>query len=142
MMKTAFFDQFFCEANNDYSVIIEDNGRVAYAYLLQGDNITGEVWLYNQQATSEEPEWDKEKMPFLNPPVFIKENIPPVLNSEEIKVDWTLSEEMTFDKVLIFIRHKLVAMLTIGSTPGWSLLVSKDGPLAKKMKPGFQLPIY
>ena len=140
-MKTEFFDQFFCEANNDYSVVFEDDGRVAYAYLLHGDNIIGEVWLYNQAPTPKEPEWhNKEKMPFLNPDGFIKENISPILDSEELKVDWKLSKEMDIDEVLISIRDKLVAMLERDSTPGWSLLVSKDGPLAKRMEIDIQLP--
>jgi len=140
-MKTEFFDQFFCEANNDYSVVFEDDGRAAYAYLLHGDNIIGEVWLYNQAPTPKEPEWhNKEKMPFLNPDGFIKENISPILDSEELKVNWKLSKEMDIDEVLISIRDKLVAMLELDSTPGWSLLVSKDGPLAKRMEIDIQLP--
>ena len=140
-MKTEFFDQFFCEANNDYSVVVEDDGRVAYAYLLHGDDIIGEVWLYNQAPTPKEPEWNsKEKMPFLNPDGFIKENISPILDSEELKVDWKLSKEIDIDEVSISIRDKLVAMLARNSTPGWSLLVSKDGPLAKKMEIDIQLP--
>lgn len=132
---TEFFDQFFCEANNDYSVVVEDDGRVAYAYLLYLDNIIGEVWLYNQASTPKEPEWhSKEKMPFLNSDEFIKENISPILGSEELKVDWKLSKGIYIDEVLISIRDKLVAMLAQNSTPGWSLMVSKDGPLAKRME--------
>ena len=40
-----------------YSVVIEDDGRVAYAYLLHDDEIVGDVWLYNHGPAPAEPEW-------------------------------------------------------------------------------------
>lgn len=131
-MKTEFFDQFFCYDNGIYSIAVEDDGNVAYAYLLKGDDIIGDVWLYNQSPTPKEPNWNnKEMMPFLNPQEFIKENISPVLNSREVRVDWKLSGSLVVDKVLIYVHNKLVAMLKIDSFPGWSTSVIKDGPLAK-----------
>ncbi|MGJ1404589.1 MULTISPECIES: hypothetical protein [Sphingobacterium] len=33
----------------------------------------------------------------------------------------------------IFLSERLIAKLTVGARPGWSSLVTKDGPLAKKM---------
>ena len=34
-LMSEFFDQVFCESNKEFSLIVEDNGKVAYAYLLQ-----------------------------------------------------------------------------------------------------------
>lgn len=50
------------------SVVIEDDGRVAYAYLQQHGEIVADVWLYNVVATPDEVTWtDATPMPFLNP---------------------------------------------------------------------------
>jgi len=68
--------RFFHTALNiklDYSVVIEDDGKVAYAYLLNKDEIVSDVWLYNQRQTPEQPEWtEKSRMPFLNPRNYAK----------------------------------------------------------------------
>jgi len=127
---TEFYDQFFCECNVEYSIIIDDDGRVAYAYLYKGNDIIGDVWLYNQAATPIFTHWNQEDMPFLNPKEYIKDEIDPILNTNEVKLEWSVSNNR-IQSVLIFIRKNLVARLEPGSTPGWSKCVSKDGPLAK-----------
>ena len=58
----------FTDQKSGYSVVFDDDGRVAYAYLLnhQG-NIISDVWLYNQCKTPKEPEWKtSNNMPFAN----------------------------------------------------------------------------
>ena len=35
------------EPDGGRSVVLEDDGRVAYAYLLEKDTIVSDVWLYN-----------------------------------------------------------------------------------------------
>lgn len=35
------------------------------------------------------------------------------------------------NEVVIYIRNKMIAKLALGSTPGWSTVVVKDGPLAR-----------
>jgi len=53
------------------SVMLEDDGRVAYAYLLQDGKVVGDVWLYNVVETPERVDWkDRSQMPFLNPKRF------------------------------------------------------------------------
>jgi hypothetical protein len=62
-----FFFQYFCNFNANYSIIIEDDNRVAYAYLLEGENIVGDVWLYNQEQSPVKENWDNpDDLPFLN----------------------------------------------------------------------------
>jgi len=127
-----FFIQVFCGENESYSLIIEDDGRVCYAYLLQRDDIIGDVWLYNQEDTPLIVNWQKtEEMPFLNPKEFVKTNLSPIQNEDEINLNWFLSEDkMLLQAVEIQINQKPTAKISEGALPGWSKNVNKDGPLA------------
>ncbi len=118
--------------NPDYSIVIDDDGVVAYAYLLFGNTCIGDVWLYNQAEPPAVAEWDKTQMPFLNPKEFITDDYtPPITNENEVDVIWV--DEGDLMKVNIFIRGEHVATALEGAKPGWSIFVKKDGPLAKKM---------
>lgn len=120
--------------SNDHpelSVLIEDDDKVCYAYLLRGKRIVGDIWLYNIAPTPNEAEWhSKENLPFLNPEEFVKENLEPFDAWSPVEVTWDFSEEIVAN---IFLASRLIAMLKEGSYPGWSSLVTKDGPLAQKI---------
>lgn len=47
-------------------------------------------------------------------------------------LDWKETGEEEFE-VLIYIHGELIGRIEPGATPGWSTVVAKDGPLAKKM---------
>ncbi|KKO89048.1 hypothetical protein AAW12_23070 [Sphingobacterium sp. Ag1] len=62
----------------EFAVLIEDDDKVCYAYLLIESKIVGDIWLYNSVPTPSDPEWHKkENLPFLNPVEFVKENLEP-----------------------------------------------------------------
>jgi hypothetical protein len=49
-------------------VVLEDDGRVAYAYLKDHGAIVADVWLYNVAEAPDQNHWrDKSNLPFLNP---------------------------------------------------------------------------
>ncbi len=115
----------------EFAVFIEDDDKVCYAYLWKEKRIVGDIWLYNNAPTPSQPEWhSKENLPFLNPAEFVKENLEPFDAWSPIEVTWDFSEETVAN---IFLASRLIAKLTVGSRPGWSSLVTKDGPLAQKM---------
>ncbi|MDR6733444.1 hypothetical protein [Sphingobacterium sp. 2149] len=115
----------------EFAVFIEDDDKVCYAYLLNEERIVGDIWLYNKAPTPSEPEWhSKENLPFLNPAEFVKENLEPFEASSPVEVTWDFGEETV---AKIFLGSRLIAKLTEGSCPGWSSLVTKDGPLAQKI---------
>ena len=115
----------------EFAVLIEDDDKVCYAYLLNEERIVGDIWLYNSVPTPRESEWHKkENLPFLNPAEFVKENLESFDASSPVEVTWDLGEETVAN---IFLASRLIAKLTVGSFPGWSSLVTKDGPLAQKM---------
>jgi hypothetical protein len=129
---SKFSGQFYCEFDRDYSVKIEDDGRVAYAYMMQGEDAVGDVWLYNR---SEEPQvnfWNPEDLPYLNPAEYLHKEaatIPPIKEPSEVRCEWSETSDGIIE-VDILLRGKFVAQLVPGAKPGWSVLVAKDGPLA------------
>lgn len=103
---TQFYTQLFSDQCHEFSVIIEDDGRVCYAYLLLRQEIIGDVWLYNQSATPIQTAWNREDMPFLNPVEYIKEElgIPPITSEKEIKAIWSFFlHNCELDQVSIYI---------------------------------------
>lgn len=123
-----------CEFDHNYSLKIVDDGRVAYAYLYESEDIIGDVWLYNQQKPPQSSFWLPEDMPFLNPKEYLEDNgiIKPIQQENEIRTEWTESKDDGLIEVGIYIRDKFVASVAAGEKPGWSVLVAKDGPLALK----------
>ena len=124
----------FLDENSGFSVMFEDDGRVAYAYILDPDgNIVGDVWLYNRCAAPAEPEWhDKSQLPFANPASFVRgeARIKPVSNVCDVSVQWKLMDDGQ-PRANILIRNHLAGVLSNGSKPGWSTQASRNGPLAK-----------
>ena len=132
---SEYFTQVFCEENYRYSVVIEDDGRVAYAYLLEDEDIIADVWLYNQSATPKIIDWNEQsEMPFLNPLAFIIDEgaIEPLSTDEDIEFKWIFLEDaILLKKVIISFGDKLTVALAPDSKPGWSNNVKNNGPLAK-----------
>lgn len=119
-----------------FRVMFEDDGRVAYAYLLAPDGkFVADVWLYNRGKPPLEPEWhDRSLMPFANPADYVEEDgrfmIP--TKPSDISVDWDASDPSGLT-ARIHVHGELFAMLRPGSKPGWSLLAVRNGPLALKL---------
>jgi hypothetical protein len=126
----------FDREGNDCSLFFEDNGKVAYAYIIENDEVISDVWLYNHGYPPEQPEWkDKSKMPFRNPRSYVCEHsFLPVKKIEEVTVKW-IGQENNQGVIVaqLSIRDKIHAYLKSGSKPGWSRMAIKDGPLAKTL---------
>lgn len=128
---TDFLYKAPCNFNPDYAVIIEDDGIVAYAYLLFNEEIIADIWLYNQAETPEETEWNEDDMPFLNPAEFVKEGIyvRPLSDGSDFECKWSIENGLI--NVDIYLYEILTARLQPDTKPGWSALVKKEGPLAR-----------
>lgn len=129
---STFLQQIPCEFDDNYSVLIEDDGRVAYAYLLEYGDVIGDVWLYNQEAAPMDSNWANQSSPYLNPTEYLDKDaaIAPIKNEKEVRCEWTESLNDGSIEVGIWLRDKFIAQVNAGSKPGWSVLVVKDGPLA------------
>ena len=114
--------------------IFEDNGRVAYAYLLVNGEIAGDVWLYNHEEAPVQPEWNNpDAAPFKNPLEFAYSLDNPPSNEADVKIKWEEQKDAPA-QVQVYIRGQLFGVLKVGMKPGWSKLAKKDGPLAKMLK--------
>lgn len=126
----------FYSEDRRYSLLIEDNGRVSYAYLFDGDGrICGDVWLYNRCSAPTEPEWgDKEKAPFANPTAYINhtEEFSLPTSASDVSIEW--ERQIGHCVARVFVRLKLIAKLGDGTKPGWAVLAGRDGPLAKVLR--------
>lgn len=113
-----------------YSVVVEDDGRVAYAYLREGKRIVADVWLYNRCETPQTPEWtDKSKLPFANPAGFARENdCGPITSDDQVRVEWG---EESAD---IHLHGRLWATFRSGEKPGCCILATRNGPLARPLE--------
>jgi hypothetical protein len=131
----GLYFQIFCPYNDKYSIIIEDDEKVCYAYLLVDKDIVGDVWLYSRGKAPDTTEWKTENMPFLNPLQFVdlEKVLHPITSPDKVELTWHM-EENQLKEVQIHVRGELIAKMTIGSKPGWSSAVKADGPLAKKME--------
>lgn len=119
-----------------YSCVVEDDGKVAYAYLLNQSGIVSDLWLYNCAETPSKPEWsDRTKMPFANPIEFANcaAMAPPINTAEDVEVEWRFNGDFTLHSVVLSIRGVPYGRLAPGAKPGWCIAAAKDGPLAKCM---------
>jgi hypothetical protein len=106
------------------NLIIEDDGETVYGYLLDSDDeIVADVWIGNRVEAPIEPPWlSSQNPPFLNP--FAKSMLHTEL--EDFDAIWNCSK----DSVEISHNAEVIAVMQIGTKPGWSKLASEDGPLA------------
>lgn len=113
-------------------IVIDDDGRVAYAYLLRHNEIVSDVWLYNVSRTPSVVDWsNRDDLPFLNPAPFCdnSQSISRLSVRSPLRCDWYENG------VLLFLDDLLIAKLEEGSKPGWSRSAIDDGPLAKTATP-------
>jgi hypothetical protein len=110
------------------ALMLEDDGKVAYAYLLDGEEIVGDVWLYNVAESPEEIELVQSAMPFLNPRKFCREDKVTRLTEESV-IDCNWSNH----GVTLSVDGVLMARLEMGAKPGWSKLAACPGPLANPL---------
>lgn len=115
----------------NYKVVIEDDDKAAYAYLLNNGAIVSDVWLYNVAPGSTIPGWETdEEMPFVNPIEYSLPFTPPLSESEMVIVEWKTDKHESV-VAAIYLRNELHALLKEGMEPGWCRCARKDGPLAK-----------
>jgi hypothetical protein len=121
------------DPRSNYGVVIDEDHKVAYAYLKEGERTVGDVWLYNVRAAPETPEWDTpENAPFMNPRGFALAERPRSYPDARYEFRWLRAGE-AFEGVEIVIDGVLIARLKPGSKPGWSRYARKDGPVAKRL---------
>ena len=119
----------------NYSLTFEDNGKVSYAYLKKGNEIQGDVWLYNRCMAPDVSEWsDKKNIPFANCSGFIsvKGTITTPVCPSDVLVDWESDENGPVAYIYLF--EELIGVVGVHDKPGYSRYAIKNGPVAKVME--------
>ncbi len=131
--------EIFCsveDPESDLAAVFEDDGRVAYAYLVRQRAPVADVWVYNRHEAPEAPEWtDRAKAPFLNPRPYVREDVTilPAASENDIAFEWHGKPGARTVRVLI--RGVPAAELALGMRPGRSALARIAGPLALPLDP-------
>jgi hypothetical protein len=126
-----FFTQFHAPP---WSIVVEDDDRTCYAYLLRSGEVVGDVWLCNRVPPAD-PEWQrpdgKDQMPFLNPLPYVDGDAAGVyaLDPDELTVDWTVADDDRAVAALLE-RDRPFAVLSSADKPGRCRLAVRPGPLA------------
>ena len=115
----------FDEPAGSRAVVLDDDGRVALAYLLNGEDIVGDVWSRAPEAV----DWkDRSQVPFLNPrSLCASEDVPRLSRHSSVRCAW-------FENGVEVTDGTLMARLEHGAKPGWSRLALRAGPLAKPLR--------
>ena len=124
----------FDHTDGQHACIIEDDGTVAYAYLLRRNEVVADLWLYNQAPTPSYPEWkDRSKMPFLNSKEYVDmlRMAHPIISTEEVTIHWIDGSPAVAIQLSLSLHGQLYGLLASGTKPGWTIAASKDGPLAR-----------
>jgi hypothetical protein len=125
-IDSDFFLQLVDPERNERTLIVEQNDRVAYAYLWERGKIVADVWLHNVGDSPVEVNWrDASAMPFPNPQRFCTVEKALALSSASV-VECCWSE----GGVTLSVDNTVVAKLERGCKPGWSKHASVAGPLA------------
>jgi hypothetical protein len=107
----------FHHPSNGWALVVEDNGRVAYAYLRDDTSRTvGDVWLYNTVETPDLPEWkDRKLLPFRNPRGYAENWLPPApLSDADVRVVWGTSK-VGSPSAAVYLWGELFAFLEPGA---------------------------
>jgi hypothetical protein len=100
-----------------YEAVFEDDGEVAFGYMLRDRDIIADVWLYNVVPV----------------PGATVARFRRVSSLDEISFNRSYSANGTVEAVEFWIRGRRHARVTPGSKPGWCVLATADGPLARKL---------
>jgi hypothetical protein len=120
------------------SAMFDDDGAVAYLYLLRERRIVTDVWLYNRHPTPTDVPWKVgAEPPFLNPSMYLSaqaEAFSLPVTIDDMEVTWSVDCQEAVASISL--RGEILASVREGEKPGRSRLVSSDGPLAKRLTDG------
>lgn len=127
----------FTSPCGSYLLTIEDDGKVAYAYLKEkaAGTIVGDVWLYNRCPSPADPEWsDPANAPFANPQAYVSSEarVLEEVGDCNFIVDWEGAE--TDVVAYIYLFGDLLAVVGVGDRPGYARLATTSNRLARVME--------
>lgn len=128
------FLERFVHEKLPFAVVLDDDGKAAYAYLHENDKIVSDVWLYNCDRRVQADWSDRKQLPFANKEEYVEHDVtvPRLVDGIAIDLNWKLEGDRVVS-VDICIVSQHVARLAPNKRPGWSLGARKAGPLARPL---------
>jgi hypothetical protein len=112
------------------TAFFEDDGEVAYCYILQDGEFVSDVWLYNRSQSPLEKPWKTEiDPPYLNPLEYSNRLDKFPEKKDDISIDWRSIDGEPSAFVSLF--DELLGYVSASVKPGHARLAKKNGPLAK-----------
>jgi 2'-5' RNA ligase len=109
-------------------LVVDEDEHACYAYLLEGEEIVADVWLYNVGATPEHNPWTvpDHPPPFANPARLVRSDLdmPLLTDASQTEARWR------DDVVELLCDGVLWARLWPGAKPGESRMAAAPGPVA------------
>lgn len=124
------FEVEFFHEESQVGLIVEDNGKVAHAYMCEtSGKLLGVVWLWNHGPPPDDFEGVRGE-PVRNPKRYLIAWGDPVPESgDEIKVNFMIKDGVP--DCAIYVRDRLLASVSKGSFPGRNVNVAVENDLAK-----------
>jgi hypothetical protein len=125
----------FEEPAGSHTLVFDDCGKVAYAYLKAGGTIVGEVWLYNRCPTPAEPEWtNRTLIPFALSREYLADGgmVEDAVREDDVAVNWEYENGQVVAYVYVF--GELYGVVGVGDQPGCARYACKASRLARVME--------
>jgi len=118
------------------SALFEDNGDVAYCYILVDGTFRSDVWVYNRKpAPLGEPWKEGVEPPYLNPAGYALEMEALPSSAADVSIEWRTKAHDS-PVALVKIGGRLSATVSAHCKPGCARLARRPGPLAKMLVEG------
>lgn len=117
----------------DYSLVIDEEKEVCYAYLKENGRVVAHVWIYNRGDSPEEFTWKSKGQapPFKNSKEYVaKINFLLPQSEDAFAVEWTGKTSKGSVIARVFINEIYVADFISGNKVGRSLLSGKANVFA------------
>ena len=127
-----------CFELDNARVVLDLDAGCVYAYYYSGDEITGDVWLFNVGGTPSTDPWPQGgKPPFCNSSKYCIEHSfeEPILEN-----DFQVHFDLTNQTAGIYFRGRFAGLVGANTRPGWSTLAKENSPAAKKFTSAFPAP--
>lgn len=116
--------------------VFEDDGRVAYCYILENGEIKSDVWIYNRASAPIDPDIRRQDSdgPNLNPGKYAltAEKLPE--HADDISIEWQTAAGMK-PTAIVKTFGLTLARVSAETKPGYARLARLEGPLAKPLAP-------
>lgn len=122
--------------HDKWTVVVEEDENVCYAYLLLEGAVVFDAWAYNRTPAPLLASWkpSDRKMPSVNSAEYVNgTGVLDEVQPNRLSVSWPIDiDSDPSAEVVVCVDGDPIVWLAFGAKPGWAALAVRDGPLARK----------